>query len=242
MSPQGGSLLESHQGMASGDVLEKSLVRQENVNLDCCLSPSGAPTCCPLPLGLASPFCGRESGRSLCWPAAALPPAPGFSEASGESPRKFGHLYSRHSSSNKAPVERHPLNRPICQGTAKWGPCGGKIGTEREEGESKQGECLDGSLLATSVPGWLRNPPLPLPGHLFPTGVGWLSPGAVQRLEAMAGAQAALLPSLGKAWPFPRLSWNAGLLLGVERKCDFPSGVRRSASQAWTSILDQEPK
>lgn len=31
--------------------------------------------------------------------------------------------------------------------------------------------------------------------------------------------------SWGKAWPFPRPSWNVGLLLGVERKCDFPCGV-----------------
>lgn len=58
----------------------------------------------------------------------------------------------------------------------------------------------------------------------------------------MTGEQTAPLPLLGKAWPFPRLPWNAGLLLGVERKCDFPSRVRRSASQAWASILDQEPK
>lgn len=45
------------------------------------------------------------------------------------------------------------------------------------------------------------------------------------------------------AWPFPRPSWNVELLLGVEQKCDFPSGVRgQSASQAWASILDGEPK
>lgn len=58
----------------------------------------------------------------------------------------------------------------------------------------------------------------------------------------MTGFQAAPLPLLGKAWPFPRLPWNSRLLLGVEQKCDFPSRVRRLASQAWTSILDQEPK
>lgn len=64
--PHGGSLLKSYQGIASGDVLEKSLVRQETVNLDYCPSPSVVPTYCPLLLGLASPFRRRDSGRSLC--------------------------------------------------------------------------------------------------------------------------------------------------------------------------------
>lgn len=121
---------------------------------------------------------------------------------------------------------------------AEGGPRGGdEIGTEREESEREQGECLKGSLLATldiyPVPAQEAFPE----AHFRLTEVGWLSLRAVQRLEAMTP-----LPSLGEAWPFPRLPWNARLLLGVERKCDFPSRVRRLASQAWSSILDQEPK
>lgn len=41
--PQGGTLLKSHQGMASGDVLEKSLVRQENVTWTVAPAPAPAP-------------------------------------------------------------------------------------------------------------------------------------------------------------------------------------------------------
>lgn len=115
---------------------------------------------------------------------------------------------------------------------AEGGPRGGEIGTEREESEREQGECLKGSLLAT-----LDIYPVPAQ-EAFPEAHFRLTEvRAVQRLEAMTP-----LLSLGKAWPFPRLPWNARLLLGVERKCDFPSRVRRLASQAWTSILDQEPK
>lgn len=44
VSPQGGNLLMSHEGKVFADILEKGLVRQENVNLDCCPSPSSAPT------------------------------------------------------------------------------------------------------------------------------------------------------------------------------------------------------
>ena len=40
-----------------------------------------------------------------------------------------------------------------------------------------------------------------------------------------AGSSPAQLSQWGEAWPFPRPSWNAGLLGGIERKCDFPSGV-----------------
>lgn len=58
--------------------------------------------------------------------------------------------------------------------------------------------------------------------HFRPTEVGRLSLWVLQSLEAMTGFQAAPAPSLGKAWPFPRLPWNARLLLGVERSVTFP--------------------
>lgn len=53
--------------------------------------------------------------------------------------------------------------------------------------------------------------------------------GEMARLQAVP----ARLSSLGEGWPFPRPSWNAGLLLGAEQKCAFPSGAGgQSASQA----------
>lgn len=68
--------------------------------------------------------------------------------------------------------------------------------------------------------------------HLYPSVVGQLSPGDTEvgmgqcrRLWGWPGCRQFPAPlSLGKAWPFPRPSWNAGLL-GVEQKCDFPFGV-----------------
>lgn len=68
MSIQGGSLLKSHQGMASEDILEKSLM---NARLDCCPRPPFTYLLMCLFLGRAAPFCRWDSGQYPCWPKAA---------------------------------------------------------------------------------------------------------------------------------------------------------------------------
>lgn len=217
MSIQGGGLLKSHHGMASGDIALAPVVRP----------PADLCSLARQPLSAGGTQDSVSAGQLL----------PASTETSEETHPSLSLCIA----ATAAKTTLLWKGVPICQGTAKGGPCRGEIGTEREESERDQGECLKGSLLTSDIYAELAQETFP-GAYSHPTEVGWLSLEAVWRLEAMTGFQAAPLPLLGEAWPFPRLPWNARLLLGVEQKCDFPSGVRRLASQAWTSIFEQEPK
>lgn len=135
--------------MASGDVLEKGLVNQAG---ECQLGLRPQPQR-RANLLLSAPWPGipfLPAGLRMVSLLANSCPASSawlFLKSQGSLPASAGTC-----TASTAAKTTHLWKGIPCQGIAKWGPCGGKISTEREESESEQAKCkcLDGSLLATS--------------------------------------------------------------------------------------------